>query len=210
MLITRDLSTQPYSTTWQAMREFTSARDDSRTDELWLVEHPAVFTQGQGGKAEHILNPHAIPIVQTDRGGQVTYHGPGQLVAYTLIDLKRRRMSIRQLVTAIEQSVIALLAEYDILANSLCNAPGVYVDGAKICSLGLRVRHGRAYHGLALNVALDLTPFSFINPCGYPNLKVTQVSDHLPDVTVEQLKSPLQHQLQRAFTDYPLKHTATS
>ncbi len=196
MIITRELNQQPYLTVWENMRQFTADRTPATTDELWFVQHPPVFTQGQGGRPEHVLNPHNIPIVHTDRGGQVTYHGPGQAVVYTLIDLRRRRMTIRQLVSALEQSVIALLAEYQLTAQNRCDAPGVYLNDAKICSLGLRIRHGCAYHGLALNVAMDLSPFSFINPCGHPNLRVTQLTDYYPEITIEQLRAPLQRQLQ--------------
>ncbi|NKB46572.1 MAG: lipoyl(octanoyl) transferase LipB [Legionellales bacterium] len=196
VIITRELNQQPYLTVWENMRQFTADRTPATTDELWFVQHPPVFTQGQGGRPEHVLNPHNIPIVHTDRGGQVTYHGPGQAVVYTLIDLRRRRMTIRQLVSALEQSVIALLAEYQLTAQNRCDAPGVYLNDAKICSLGLRIRHGCAYHGLALNVAMDLSPFSFINPCGHPNLRVTQLTDYYPEITIEQLRAPLQRQLQ--------------
>src|SRR3546814_1166491 len=163
------------------MRAFTDARNADTTDELWLLEHPPVFTQGQAGKAEHLLAPGDIPVVQADRGGQVTYHGPGQLVVYFLIDLHRRGFGIRSLVTRIEQSMIGMLDASGIAAYADPAAPGVYVDDAsgtrmKIGSLGLRVRKGCTYHGLALNVAMDLEPFSRINPCGYQNLRMTQTS----------------------------------
>ncbi len=172
-LIVRRLGQRPYEATWQAMREFTDQRDDATPSELWIVEHPPVFTQGQAGKAEHLLAPGDIPVVQTDRGGQVTYHGPGQLVIYLLIALREAGIGIRRLVTVMEQSIIGLLAANGITAEARADAPGVYVDGRKIASLGLRVRRGCTYHGLALNVDNDLGPFQRINPCGYEGLEVT-------------------------------------
>lgn len=175
-LIIRHLGLQPYQAAWQAMRDFTDQRNDATPDEIWVLEHPAVFTQGQAGKAEHILNPGDIPIVQTDRGGQVTYHGPGQLVIYTLLNLHHLNIGIRGLITKLENAVITFLNELGIDANSQPNAPGVYVNRAKICSLGLRVRRGCSYHGLAFNIRMDLEPFSRINPCGYQGLEVTQLS----------------------------------
>ncbi|SFN59929.1 lipoyl(octanoyl) transferase [Formivibrio citricus] len=170
-----------YVPTWQAMQAFTAARNESTPDELWLLEHPPVYTQGQAGKPEHVLNPGAIPIVQIDRGGQVTYHGPGQLVAYLLLDLKRRKLGVRDLVRRMEQSVIDLLADYGIESYGKVDAPGVYVQRegveAKIAALGLRIRNGYSYHGLSFNVNMDLEPFSRINPCGYAGLAVTQLAD---------------------------------
>lgn len=167
------------------MTEFTNTRTADTTDQLWLVEHPPVFTQGQAGKAEHLLVPGDIPVVQSDRGGQVTYHGPGQLVAYPLLDLRRLKMGVRELVTAIEQTLVATLAHYDIEAFPKPDAPGVYVNQQgrvdKIASLGLRVRRGCSFHGLALNVAMDLSPFLRINPCGYQGLAMTQMRDLLPN-----------------------------
>jgi len=163
------------------MQAFTAARNESTPDELWLLEHPPVYTQGQAGKPEHVLNPGAIPIVQIDRGGQVTYHGPGQLVAYLLLDLKRRKLGVRDLVRRMEQSVIDLLADYGIESYGKVDAPGVYVQRegveAKIAALGLRIRNGYSYHGLSFNVNMDLEPFSRINPCGYAGLAVTQLAD---------------------------------
>ncbi len=167
---------QDYSHCWQTMKDFTNQRQEDTPDEFWILEHTPVFTQGQNGKPEHVLNPGSIPVVQTDRGGQVTYHGPGQIVIYTLIDVKRKKMNIRELVTSLEQSVIQLLAHYQITAKARCDAPGVYVDDQKICSVGLRIRRGCSYHGLAFNVAMDLEPFTRINPCGYQSLKMTQLS----------------------------------
>jgi len=172
----RRLGLQPYEPTVQAMREFTLARDAATGDELWLLEHPPVFTQGQAGKPEHVLLPGDIPVVQSDRGGQVTYHGPGQLVGYVLLDLHRLGYGIRSLVTRLEQAMIECLALYGIVAAARPDAPGVYVDGRKIASLGLRVRKGCTYHGLALNVAMDLAPFQRINPCGFQGLAMTQVA----------------------------------
>lgn len=177
MVNIRYLGFQDYLSCWQAMRDFTDQRQEQTPDEIWLLEHAAVFTQGQNGKPEHLLNPGNIPVVPIDRGGQITYHGPGQLVAYTLIDLKRKKLNIREFVTILEKSVIALLDEYHIPASTQCKAPGVYVNNNKICSIGLRVRRGCTYHGLALNVSMDLTPFSQINPCGFRELKMTQIAD---------------------------------
>lgn len=176
-LVIRDLGVQDYSTVWQAMQQFTDQRDANTADELWLLEHPAVFTQGQAGKAEHLLMPGDIPVINVDRGGQVTYHGPGQLVVYVLLDIKRRHLGVRQLVTLLEQVLIELLANNGITAAAKADAPGVYVDGAKIASLGLRVRKGCTFHGLALNVAMDLSPFGRINPCGYAGMKMVQSSE---------------------------------
>lgn len=179
MLEICDLGLQPYEQVWAAMTEFTNTRTQDSLDQLWLVEHPPVFTQGQAGKAEHLLVPGDIPVVQSDRGGQVTYHGPGQLVAYPLLDLRRLKMGVRDLVTALEQTIIATLAHYQIDAFPKPDAPGVYVNTNgrvdKIASLGLRVRRGCSFHGLALNVAMDLSPFLRINPCGYQGLAMTQM-----------------------------------
>ncbi len=180
-----DLGEQPYLSVYEAMKHFTETRDAQTEDQLWVVSHPPVYTQGQNGKAEHILNPGNIPIVQVDRGGQVTYHGPGQIVIYTLINFKARQCGVRSLVRALEQAVIATLADYGVKGEGDVNAPGVYVAGQKIAALGLRIRKGSVYHGLSLNVAMDLTPFSGINPCGYQGLEVTQLADWLtvePDI----------------------------
>jgi len=168
---------QPYEPVYRRMREFTLARDSATPDELWFCEHQPVFTQGQAGKAEHVLAPGAIPVVQSDRGGQVTYHGPGQLMGYVLVDLQRLGYGIRSLVTRLEEATVDLLAGYGIAAAGRRDAPGVYVGERKICSLGLRVRKGCTYHGLALNVAMDLEPFARINPCGFKGLAMTQVSE---------------------------------
>lgn len=176
-LLIRQLGLQPWAPVSQAMHDFTNQRDGDTPDEIWLVEHLPVFTQGQAGKAEHLLGPGDIPVMQSDRGGQVTYHGPGQQVMYVLLNLKRRKTGVRQLVTAIEQTVVETLAHFDIEAAARPDAPGVYVSGKKICSLGLRIRNGCSFHGLALNVDMDLSPFHRINPCGYAGLEMTQVSD---------------------------------
>ena len=165
-----------YEPVWHAMQAFTDSRDENTPDEVWLVEHPPVFTQGQAGKAEHILAPGDIPVIQVDRGGQVTYHGPGQIVAYTLIDIRRAELSVRELVRGIEDAILAVLESYGVEAQRLAGAPGIYVDGVKIASLGLRVRKGKSFHGLALNVNLDLAPFQRINPCGFEGMQVTNLS----------------------------------
>lgn len=170
-----------YTSTLDAMRRFTEERDAGTVDELWLLQHPPVFTQGVAGRAEHVLAAGDIPVVKVDRGGQVTYHGPGQWVLYLLVDLKRRGLGVRALVDVIERSLVATLAAFGIDATADPEAPGVYVDGAKIAALGLRVRRGRSYHGLSLNVAMDLEPFSRINPCGYSGLAVTSMQALLGD-----------------------------
>jgi len=171
------LGLEPYETTWQQMRAFTDGRGPDTPDELWLVQHHPVFTQGQAGKAEHLLDPGDISVVQTDRGGQVTYHGPGQLVVYPLLDLRRLELGVRDLVTLLEQAVVGFLGQWGIVSAARPDAPGVYVDGKKIASLGLRVRRGCCFHGLSLNVNMDLAPFLRINPCGYNGLQMTQLAD---------------------------------
>lgn len=185
--VTRFASTQTYENIFQKMREYTLQRSTNCADQLWYLEHTPVFTQGQAGKKEHLLDAKTIPVIQSDRGGQVTYHGPGQLMVYTLVDLKRLSMGIKCFVSRLEQTVIELLSHYNIEAHLKDNAPGVYVNNAKICSLGLRVRHARTYHGLSLNVKMDLSPFSQINPCGFSQLKMTQISDFIPDITLERV-----------------------
>ncbi|MGB5444865.1 MAG: lipoyl(octanoyl) transferase LipB [Psychromonas sp.] len=170
----RYLGVQDYLTSWQAMSDFTSQRDANTVDEIWLVEHPPVFTQGIAGKAEHIIGQSEIPVVQSDRGGQITFHAPGQLVVYLLINLRRKSLNVRSLVTIMEDSIIDLLADYNVTAAAKVDAPGVYVDGKKIASLGLKIRKGCSFHGLALNVDMDLSPFLKINPCGYAGLEMTQ------------------------------------
>ncbi|MGL9751541.1 MAG: lipoyl(octanoyl) transferase LipB [Symbiopectobacterium sp.] len=183
-IIVRQLGVQPYEPVSLAMHQFTDLRDTQSADELWLVQHPPVFTQGQAGKAEHLLTTGDIPVIQSDRGGQVTYHGPGQQVMYMLVDLKRQKVGVRELVTAIENTVVGTLAQLGITAHARADAPGVYVQESKICSLGLRIRKGCSFHGLALNINMDLTPFLCINPCGYAGMVMTQVSQHVPGVEV--------------------------
>ena len=199
-LIIRHLGQQPYESVWQDMQRFTEQRNKSTNDEIWVVQHPPVFTLGKAGKAEHLLNTGDIPVVQVDRGGQVTYHGPGQLVIYVLLDLNRLKLGIRELVTRLENCVISLLSEYDIKAESKKEAPGVYVDGRKIAALGLRVRRGCCFHGLALNVDMNLEPFARINPCGYEGLETTQIADFIDDINfdiiTQQLLEQLEHQIQ--------------
>jgi lipoyl(octanoyl) transferase len=176
-VIVRRLGRVDYEPTWRAMQAFTAQRAPDTQDEIWLLEHPPVFTQGQAGKPEHLIATTRIPVVPVDRGGQITYHGPGQAVAYVLVDLRRRGYGIRELVTRMEQAVIDFLAAQGMTASRLAGAPGVYVDGAKIAALGLRVKQGCTYHGLALNVDMDLSPFALINPCGYAGMRVTQCRD---------------------------------
>ncbi|MGQ7815739.1 lipoyl(octanoyl) transferase LipB [Metapseudomonas furukawaii] len=178
-LIVRHLGLVDYLPTFEAMRRLTAERDERTADEIWLLQHPQVFTQGQAGKAEHLLAPGDIPVIQVDRGGQVTYHGPGQLVAYLMLDLRRLGLGVRDLVTAMEQSLVDVLATYGIEAAPKADAPGVYVRGDKIASLGLRVSRGCSFHGLALNVDMDMSPFWRINPCGYAGLKMVQLKDLL-------------------------------
>jgi lipoyl(octanoyl) transferase len=173
----RRLGRQPYEATWNAMKAFTDRRDSDTIDELWLLEHDPVFTLGQAGKMEHVLMPGDIPVVPVDRGGQVTYHGPGQIVGYPLIDLRRAGVGVRELVCKIEQALIDTMEHWNIVAERVEGAPGVYVGGAKVGALGLRVRRGCSFHGLAFNVNMDLEPFHRINPCGYKGLAVTQVLD---------------------------------
>jgi lipoyl(octanoyl) transferase len=166
-----------YEATWHAMKEFTAQRTPDTQDEIWLLQHPATFTQGQAGKPEHLINENGIPVIKIDRGGQITYHGPGQIVAYLLLDLRRLKINVRELVRLMERAVVELLAEYNIKAHGRVEAPGVYVGDAKIAALGLKIRNGCCYHGLSLNVDMDLTPFSYINPCGFQGLRVTQFRD---------------------------------
>ncbi len=191
----RRLGLQDYRESYAAMQAYTQSRSESSQDQLWLLEHFPVFTLGQAAKPEHLLAPGDIPVVRTDRGGQVTYHGPGQLVTYLLVDLKRRRLGVRPLVTLIECAIIQLLNEFGIESQARADAPGVYVEEAKIASLGLRIRHGCSYHGLALNVAMDLEPFQRINPCGFKGLRVTQLRalgvEHPIDAVADRLSEIL-------------------
>lgn len=182
-ILVRHLGLQPYEPVSQAMHDFTDSRDDNTPDEIWLVEHHPVFTQGQAGKAEHVLVPGDIPVIQSDRGGQVTYHGPGQQVMYVLLNLKRRKLGVRELVTLLEQTVVDTLADYGIDAHPRADAPGVYVGEMKICSLGLRIRKGCSFHGLALNINMDLSPFLRINPCGYAGMEMTQMRQWVENAT---------------------------
>ena len=196
----RRLGRVDYEPTWRAMQGFTAGRGPETPDEIWLVEHPPVFTLGQAGKREHVLTDIGIPVVAIDRGGQVTYHGPGQVVAYVLLDLKRRGYGVKELVRRLEQAVIDLLAEFGVAGERLAGAPGIYVKGAKIAALGLRIKNGCSYHGLALNVAMDLTPFAAINPCGYAGMAVTQTRDQGIPLTPTELGDRLLAQLVAAVT----------
>ncbi|MFT2111908.1 lipoyl(octanoyl) transferase LipB [Marinomonas sp. 2405UD68-3] len=194
-LICRDLGVVDYQESWEKMKSFTQLRDASYADEVWLLQHPCVFTQGQAGKAEHLLAPGDIPVIPVDRGGQVTYHGPGQLIAYVLIDLKRSKLGVRELVTVLENTVIQTLSENNIHSYAKADAPGVYVEERKISSLGLRVRRGCSFHGLALNVDMDLSPFDRINPCGYKGLEMIDMVRLNPSVTYEKVVIQLANQL---------------
>jgi lipoyl(octanoyl) transferase len=193
--VLRQLGQVEYAPTWRAMQAFTTDRNEATSDELWLCEHPPVFTQGLAGKPEHLLRDIGIPVVKIDRGGQITYHGPGQIVCYLLLDLKRRGLTVKTLVNRMEQAVIDLLAGYGITAERRAGAPGVYVGAAKIAALGLKVKRNCCYHGLALNVAMDLSPFAAINPCGYAGMAVTQLSHFDPAADVETVSVKLVAQL---------------
>ena len=203
-----ELGEADYESTWLAMKHFTDGRDKHTQDEVWLVQHPPVFTQGQAGKAEHLLLPGDIPVVKSDRGGQVTYHGPGQLVAYLMLDVRRLGFGVRELVTRMEQCLIDLLASYGVTAVARPDAPGVYVEGAKIASLGLRIRNGCSFHGLALNVDMDLEPFRRINPCGYAGLAMTQLRDHAGPIEFAEVGARLRSQLVKHL-DYAEQTTLT-
>lgn len=205
--VVRDLGRQPYEPVWRAMQRFTDARTDASGDELWLVEHDPVFTLGQAGKPEHVLAAGDIPVVQVDRGGQVTYHGPGQIVAYPLFDLKRLKVGVRDYVCKIEQAMIDTLAEWNIEAVRKDGAPGVYVAGAKIGALGIRVRRGCTFHGLAFNIAMDLEPFHRINPCGYQGLQVVSLADLGGPTGMDQVKPVLLEQMAAQF-GLSFKHDA--
>ena len=208
-MVVRRLGTVPYDETWQRMKAFTQGRDVTTYDELWFLEHPAVYTLGQVGKPEHIIAPGDIPVVKSDRGGQVTYHGPGQLVVYLLIDVKRLGVGIRTLVTGIERSVIDFLAKRGILAMARKDAPGVYVEGRKIAALGLRIRKGCSYHGLSLNVDMDLVPFAGIDPCGYKGLEVIDLKTLGIPMTVAQAAVELAPIIGVEFAYDALIHEAT-
>jgi len=198
-IVQRRLGETDFSATWRAMQRFTADRHADTPDELWLTSHPPVFTQGQGGKPEHLLRDTGIPVVKIDRGGQITYHGPGQAVVYLLVDLSRRGLKVRELVSRIEQAVIDLLADYGLRGERVSGAPGVYVGGAKIAALGIRVRRGCSFHGLAFNVSLDLEPFHRINPCGYAGMQVTSVLDLGGPSGIAAVKPVLLSHLARQF-----------
>lgn len=205
--IVKNLGLQPYLHTYSCMHQFNQTRDSQTPDEIWLVEHPPVFTQGKVGKAEHLLHASSIPVIETDRGGQITYHAPGQQIMYILLDLKRLHIGIRDTVGYLEQSVINTLANYNIAANTKQNAPGVYVNDKKICSLGLHISRGCTLHGLALNVDMDLMPFSHINPCGYAGLQMTQVKDYIATVN----QAEVAHLMVQSFiTQLNLSTTSTN
>ena len=199
-MIIKHLPQSDYTPTWEAMKAFTNAREPHTPDELWLLEHNAVYTQGLAGKPEHVLQQSDIPLVHSDRGGQVTYHGPGQLMAYTLFDLNRLNLNTRCFVAKLEQTIIDLLNDYDIDAYGKRDAPGVYINEAKIASIGLRVKRNYAYHGIALNVAMDLSPFNNINPCGFKALKMTQIADFVPTITITEVRDQLATHFDRRFT----------
>ncbi len=200
--IIRQLELQDYQTTWQKMQEFTKSRDQTTPDEIWVVEHPSVFTLGLNGKQHHILKQTEIPVILTDRGGQVTFHGPGQLIVYTLLNLERLKLNIRQLVTILEQAMINTLAQYGIHSSAKKQAPGVYISEKKIGSVGLRIKNKCSYHGLSLNNQMDLTPFTYINPCGYPGLEVTQLSDQGVKIHTYELALPVVHAIITALEKY--------
>jgi lipoyl(octanoyl) transferase len=204
--VIKHLGRVPYEPTWRAMEKFTLERGPATPDEIWFLEHPPVFTLGMAGKMEHVLAPGDIPLVHIDRGGQVTYHGPGQLVVYPLLDLRRLKLGVRELVEALENSVIDTLEAYGIEARNRRDAPGVYVDARKVCSIGIRVRRGCSYHGIAFNVAMDLEPFQRINPCGYAGLEMTQVSALGGPVRVQQVAEDLAPALlgRLGYNDVPL------
>jgi len=197
--LVRDLGRKPYESVWRAMQRFTDARDGDTPDELWVVEHDPVFTLGQAGKPEHVLMPGEIPVIHVDRGGQVTYHGPGQIVVYPLLDIKRLGIGVREYVHRIEQAIIDTLIEWNIIAVRREGAPGVYVNDAKIAALGIRVRRGRTFHGLAFNVAMDLEPFTRINPCGYAGLRVISVADLGGPSALDSVKQVLLAELAAQF-----------
>lgn len=215
-LVVRELGRQVYEPVWRAMQEFTNTRTESTADEIWFCDHDSVFTLGLNTKPEHLLAPGDIPVIQIDRGGQVTYHGPGQLMIYPLIDLRRAGLGVRDLVTALEQSVVDLAADYGIEAASRCDAPGVYVAGVKLASVGLRIRRGSSFHGMALNVDVDLEPFSRINPCGFKDLQLTDLArlgadNDLAAVRNKLLPHLLRHlHLDQAFSSASLCGVPTS
>lgn len=192
-MIIKNLGIEPYEKTYQSMHYFTENRDELTADEIWLVEHYPTFTQGKSGKAEHLLHSTLIPVINSNRGGQITYHAPGQQIMYILLDIKRRKISIRQVVTYLENSVISMLKNYTISGYAKSDAPGVYVDNQKICSLGLHISRGCTLHGLALNIDMDMTPFNDINPCGYAGLKMTQLKDYVAKIDRQEISQLLTH-----------------
>jgi lipoyl(octanoyl) transferase len=199
MIKIKEKGLQDYNSTWQEMVSFTEKRNNHTEDELWTLEHKSVFTQGLSGKPEHLLKETEIEVIKSDRGGQITYHGPGQLIVYCLIDIKRLGIGVKQMVSIIEKSIIDLLSDYSISSHKIPGAPGVYVDGSKIAALGLKVKRGKTYHGLSLNVDMNLSPYSLINPCGYKDLKITQMSnltDNKPDL------DKIKKQLTKNLTKY--------
>ncbi|MDP3562392.1 MAG: lipoyl(octanoyl) transferase LipB [Legionellaceae bacterium] len=198
-MLIRQLGIQPYESVWKEMKQFTAERTVETPDEMWLLEHFPVYTQGQAGKKEHILDAQNIPIIQTDRGGQVTYHGPGQFIAYVLMNLSRRHIGIRTMVCHLEEVLISLLQKYHIHAERRTGAPGVYVDERKIASIGLRVKNGCTYHGIALNVGLNLSPFHGINPCGYAKLEMTRINDFNPKVSMDDVNQTFIQEFLRIF-----------
>ena len=203
--IVRFLGQVDYETTWLAMKQFTAQRNAETRDEIWLLQHPPTYTQGQAGKPEHLLNARQIPVVQIDRGGQITYHGPGQVVAYLLLDLRRWKLNVRQLVRLMEQSIINILAASNINASGRVDAPGVYVGDAKIAALGLKIKHSCCYHGLSFNIDMDLTPYDFINPCGYQGLRVTQLKDFGINISPNQIEQLLAKQLLTLLVEHHKK-----
>jgi len=210
-IVIREFGLQPYESVWHAMQEFTNMRDESTPDEIWFTEHEKVFTLGLNTAPEHLLETGDIPVVQVDRGGQVTYHGPGQLMIYTLINLRRAGLGVRDLVTALEQSVVDLAAEYGIEAASRSDAPGVYVDGIKLASIGLRIRRGASFHGMALNVDADLEPFSRINPCGFKDLDVIDLARLGADSELSVVRDRLlPHLMRHLKMDQPLSSASLS
>lgn len=204
MFIIRDLGIRDYLEVFEDMKKFTQERNEKTVDEIWLLEHFPVFTQGQAGKPEHVFHRGKIPIVQSDRGGQVTYHGPGQMIGYFLLNCQQNQIGIKQLVSGIEDLMIHLLAHFHIQAHKICGAPGIYVDGKKIASLGLRIKNHCSYHGLALNVDMDLNPFHDINPCGYEKMQMTQIKDFCPDITMEAVKNQFQKSLMHFYQNNTL------
>ncbi len=202
MIIIKNLGIQYYEHIWQKMRAFTAQRHANTQDEIWLLEHFPIYTQGQAGKSEHILATNNIPIIHSDRGGQVTYHGPGQLIAYILINLQHYNIGIKTLVCRLEQMIIKLLMQYHIIGSTICGAPGVYVDQKKIASLGLRVKNNCTYHGVAINVKMDLQPFKNINPCGMKNLQMVNINDFYPAITIDNVITDLTAIFNKNFQNF--------